>query len=281
MNVEDELADGVAVGVSPRVLSQVECTHFTQLMPGVWVSWQCRNKACGGSRGAFYGPNDSKTWLQAIDSEHFRCPVCKVFYQPWAGNSQNGQPKELEEPGGGKRANPLAKALPYQRVLTFTNPLNGEEQAIPVSWPSNREDRWVNDQIEAQVLSLQTQDMGSAEEAYNKGILDLDLAVGKQVFPHSWNKIEWSSTGVEMLTPPKFAESNYKSQQDHGVVGAFFPWQEYVVEDPETGREQMYVWKDWELLIGLFAQVIAAGRKLLERAEQAPSCGCRRSWREV
>ena len=150
-----DLAGGFIVDVNPLVVAQKECAHFTMVSTHLWISWQCRNKMCSKQRGAFYGPNDADTWLQdAQGEEHFRCPVCKVLYEPWTDKIQNGEQMYHHEMDGGKTLNPEAIALPYQRVLIFTNPLSGAEQAIPVTWPNNREDRWINDQLEAMVLKL-------------------------------------------------------------------------------------------------------------------------------
>ena len=167
----------------------------------------------------------------------------------------------------------MAQALPYNRVLTFMNPANGELVAVPIVWPDHREDRWINDQIEAQALRLAAPDPAEARAVYERGVLDIDAAIKGQSFPHTWKTMPWSTEHEEWLQAPKFPPEAYAHQKTQGFMGAYFNWRDFLRDDGAFAT-----WHDWELLIGLFAQVKVAGRALRHIAADAPASGGTTSW---
>ena len=63
-----------------RTLSATEASFLTNIMPGVWWSYLCRRRGCH-----FFGCNNPKTWFMAFHHYKFRCPMCTIQRQPWAG----------------------------------------------------------------------------------------------------------------------------------------------------------------------------------------------------
>jgi len=63
---------------------------------------------------------------------HFRCPMCAIQYQPWAGKD----------------------CVEGKRVLTVLNPLTLEPAYIVCQHPPSEDDRWLNNMVEMQARDM-------------------------------------------------------------------------------------------------------------------------------
>ena len=198
-------------------LSATEAGYLTEVADGVTISFMCRDKTC-----LYYGMNDQ--WIKRVDSEHFRCPQCGKFYQPWT--QANGE-------------------VCAQKVLHIVDPVTSVATVIPCEWPGEREDKWLNTMVEMRAREIKTGE--DLAKFMRQSAVDLSSLLTKVGTPLHFTRLDWSPGMEYKLTLPRFPESQWAHLKS-GVYGMKLPF-----------AADMDIFTNFSELISLLANLLAGG----------------------
>ena len=222
-----------AAAVDPSTPGPVPAGHklgwqadwLTEVQRGVVVSFSCRFGTC-----RWYGRNDQ--WIADEYLSHFRCPLCKLEYQPWT--EKKGQ-------------------LPYQKALHVMSP-SGQLCVFPCRWPGSEEDDFLLKCAEAYAADLKTDK--ELDEFCSDAVWNLEETLKKVRIPSGMHKFEWDSSTEYMLSGkwPKEGPFGWARLCD-GFYGGVIP-------DAPNGDWSNYVFVDWQELVASLGSCIYAGNQL-------------------
>jgi len=176
----------------------------------------------------YYGLNDM--WVEHVRSYHFKCPKC----------GEDCRPKS-----------DYKDALPYSFVLTCTDPQTGLQQALPCAWPPSSDTQWINKQIELHARQVKTPE---DVESWNNGSnIALSKLLAERAIPYSFRRIP-SDASIEHRFSSNWKYEVYKQQ-------GFF-WGSVLSEEAAS----LPPYSNWNELIGLFANPVAASRAIVKRS---------------
>jgi hypothetical protein len=190
-------------------------------MEGVWWSYVCRREGCH-----FFGQNNPFTWIKHKDHGWFRCPLCAIRYQPWAGT----------------------EVVDVKRVLTLIDPLSGSPKYIGTTHPPSTEDRWLNNMVELESRKIESQ--ADVVAWANKSALDLNTLIRNEEIQagHVWREIPYTTANHKASLTSEWDSS---PMQERGfVLGS-------ILSVEEASRTPF---SDWNGLISVMANHVAASR---------------------
>ena len=201
-------------------LDTIKAERLAEIAKGVAVSIMCRHTEC-----LFYGMEDQ--WIKHARTKHVRCPQCGRLYQPLTSRQH---------------------MIPAQGVVSVTDPAVGRAVCFPATWKSG-EDKLLVGMAETKAVNIQTdKDLNTF---MNESAESLRTLLAKVVAtPVCFVKMDWNSTIESMLDPNVFPMANWKHLKDNGVWGMKMA----------LADSNMLIFDDWDELIGLMAQLLAAAR---------------------
>jgi hypothetical protein len=162
--------DPSAPGKMPAGLKLgAQADWLTEVQKGVTVSFSCRFGAC-----RWYGRNDQ--WIADEYLSHYRCPLCKLEYQPWTGKRRQ---------------------VPYQKVVHIMRP-SGQLCVFPCQWPGSEEDGFLLTCAEAYAADLKTDK--DLDEFCSDAVWNLEETLKKARIPDGMRKFEWDHSTEYMLS---------------------------------------------------------------------------------
>ena len=206
-----------------HMLSTTESGYLTTVAAGITVSFACRYRHC-----MWFGQNHE--WPKHLGSEHFRCPVCGLLYQPTAGI-------------GEKRA-------PYSFVLSLPDVETGEQINVPAAWPDDVDHKWLMKSIEAYAVAPST----AAElESYTLKTVKIELhdLLQRVKVPSHFTHQPWVENKMVAWPAADYDWSLYRSR------GTTFGCKLDPVRDSEAIEKPF---TQWPLLIALVGRVVAMTR---------------------
>jgi hypothetical protein len=213
---------GFVPSTDGKTLKAPEIQYLTQVCEGLSVSFLCRH--CG-----FYGLNSQ--WVKHANRELFRCPACGAEFKPWAFST--------------------GQKIAAQKCVSWRGS-DGRTWVFPATWAGSEEDRWLNRQVEIRAEQVKLLSDPEAIEAFaHRNVEKIDaLALKYDKPPNHFALIPWRKEVEWRLDGSTFPRSNWQHLTD-GFYGGFLDL-----------SLEWDVFDDWEEIIGLFANCLAAGRQL-------------------
>ena len=204
-----------------QTLTSWEASYLTKVMDGIWWSYVCRRKGCH-----FFGQNNPLTWIKHKSHYWWRCPMCAIQYQPWAGT----------------------QVTDVKRVLTVFDPLTGEAKYIGTSHPPSEDERWLNNMIELEARKIESQ--ADVDAWMNKSALDLNQLIKNEELQAGkiWREMPYSTANHQAHMTSDWDQS---PMLERGyVLGS-------ILSEEEASKTPF---SDWNGLISVMANHVAACR---------------------
>jgi len=213
-------------------MTSEERSYLTFVTKNIAICYVCRYPECG-----FFGMNNVETWVKNASSYHFRCPACGLQYQPWV--EKFGKKKTIE-------------ALPFNKVLVFTNVHENNKQTIvPCWWPETCDDEWLGAQAEIHARNIQTPE--DLDNFLNKNVVDLSEVMERAGRPwKGFNLMRLTDEARVQLDSASGYGGSYGKQLENGFYGLMCTQEE----------KKAPVFKDWGTLIALIGNLVAVGKTL-------------------
>ena len=136
-------------------------------------------------------------------------------------------------------------------MFQCTDPLTGEQQNIPVTWPPSQDMKWVNTQIELYARDVKTPE--DIDSWYSKTKVELANLLNKQAIPAHFVQFKWDSSIENRFS----ANWGWEKFRDNGFfMGNRLP-------DTAAAREPF---SNWNELIALIGNTIAASNAIARRS---------------
>ena len=180
-------------------------------------------------RCEYFGP----CWGKSVESWHFRCFSCGEWYRPLTRRSG------LSE---------------YNMMLCLDE---GEGQLVycPAKWPATGEDNWFRQQAEAYAMKCMVE-KGQADQILTKAAVSIKQMLDAVGIPSVWERYSFPQDAQDRFKPPRWPLSKFQGVVEHGFIGRFFR---------PAPDEEVHVFRDWDALIALVGQMMAAARALRSR----------------
>ena len=216
-----------AARTDAQTLKSWEADNLTKVMEGIWWSYVCRRKGCH-----FFGQNNPLTWIKHKGHSWFRCPLCAIQYQPWAGTA----------------------VVDVKRVLTVFDPLRGEPRYLGTCHPPSEDEGWLNSMIELEARKIACQ--ADVDAWANKTAVDLSTLIRNEEIQagNVWREIPYHTTNHQASLTSEWDQT---PMEERGfVMGSILSEQE----------ANSVPFSDWNGLISVMANHIAASRAKQQQA---------------
>jgi hypothetical protein len=223
LELERAAADPTYGGsVDGRVLCARDISFLTSIADGIQLCFCCRNPLC-----LFFGMNSD--WLQLGDRYKFRCPCCFDAYAP--DSTKNGQ-------------------VPFSFVLSMTDMETGKRVQMPAMWPPTQDMAWLNKQIEAFSIGIDSE--VSLESYKARGKVELHELLAREAIPKEFVQVPFGSTPDadvgRVCWEPKWDVPRFQARG-------------FVMGNKLTSADDLsHPYSDWNAFIAICGRITAEGR---------------------